>query len=205
MAFPEDPLDLRAEVQIGGVWTDITSRLRTSDPLVASYGMSAEGSRVDPSTCTLMLDNSDGALSPRNPMSPWYGSLGRNIPVRGTVPGTESYLALDGTATGIASTPDAAALDIVGDIDVRVEATADWGSAHVQNLIGKWTATGNQRSWIVQLNNGLLYFWWSADGSATHLASYPFRSSRPGQPSESRWTSTTAQAASPPPSTGLPH
>lgn len=173
MAFPEDPLGLRAEAQIGGVWTDVTSRLRTSDPLVASYGMSAEGSRVDPSTCTLMLDNTDGALSPRNPLSPWYGQLGRNIPVRVTVPLDESYLSLDGTPTGVASTPDTAALDIVGDIDVRVEATADWERVPVQNLLGKWTATGNQRSWILQLNNGNLYFRWSENGTATLFGSYP--------------------------------
>lgn len=171
MAFPEDALDLRAEIQIAGVWTDITSRLKATDPLVASYGMSAEGSRVDPSTCTLRLDNSDGALSPRNPLSPWFGQLGRNTPVRVTVPSGESYLLLDGSPTGIASTPDTAALDIVGDLDLRVEVVGDLYSGPItRNLIGKLDASGGP-TYLLQLSTvGTLRLRW-ATGPAVY-ASY---------------------------------
>ncbi|GGJ82090.1 hypothetical protein GCM10011583_12060 [Streptomyces camponoticapitis] len=166
MAFPEQALDLRAEVQIGGLWTDITSRLRTSDPLVASYGMSAEGTSVDPSTCTLKVDNSDGALSARNPLSPWHGALGRNIPLRVTVPSGESYLALTGTSSDIASAPDHNDLDIVGDLDLRVEITGDlYNQAVTQNLIGKWD-DGPNPSFLLQIStDSQLRLRWS-DASA---------------------------------------
>ncbi|TXL91576.1 hypothetical protein [Streptomyces sp. IB2014 016-6] len=171
MTFPEDPLGLRTELQIGGVWTDITGRTYTRDRITTSQGMSAEGTTCDPSTCNLLLKNSDGALSPRNPMGPWYGQLGRNIPLRVSVPLGESYLDLDGSSTGIASTPDANALDITADIDLRAEITADWAVSGVRNVIGKWNPATNQRSYMLFLEAGLLGIRWSTDGIVNYLSS----------------------------------
>lgn len=48
------------------------------------------------------------------------------------------HLALDGTAGTFASTPDSAVLSITGDIDLRVEATADdWTPVAQQQLVDK--------------------------------------------------------------------
>ncbi|MDX2513831.1 hypothetical protein PV355_01450 [Streptomyces stelliscabiei] len=79
----------------------------------------------------------------------------------------EDFLSLPGASGDYASTPDAAALDIVGDIDIRVRvALADWTPAAESTLIAKYTATGNQRSYALAVTTaGALIFRWSEDGT----------------------------------------
>ncbi|MGW7198449.1 hypothetical protein [Streptomyces chryseus] len=180
MAFPEDPLGTRIELQVGGEWTDVTGDVRLSDIITHGRGRPDQGTRTDPASCSLTLNNLDGKYSPRNPLSPYYGLIGRNSPVRVSVPGPESYLALTGQGADIASTPDAAALDITGDLDVRVELSADLGEVNTQILIGKWVTTGGQRSWMLHVNGGDLWLRWSADGASSlaagrSLPSLPYR------------------------------
>lgn len=81
-------------------------------------------------------------------------------------------LVLNGTSPGRAATPDTAALDIVGDIDVRVHvAMNDWTPAGTQTFLSKSTASGSQRSWQFNITTaGALVFIWSADGVATLTA-----------------------------------
>jgi hypothetical protein len=81
------------------------------------------------------------------------------------VPGPESYLSLDGSTTSYARTPDTGALDITGDIDIRVEATADWYASAAQGLIAKWISATNQRSYMLRIENGALWFNWSTTGA----------------------------------------
>ncbi|HEX2657857.1 MAG TPA: hypothetical protein VHU40_06280 [Polyangia bacterium] len=80
----------------------------------------------------------------------------------------EDYLRVTGTSGDYASTPDAASLDIVGDIDLRVKvALDDWTPAAESTLIAKYTATGNQRSYALAVTaTGALIFRWSEDGTA---------------------------------------
>jgi hypothetical protein len=167
MAFPEVPIGLRAELLLGGVRTDITDLVYTRDPITTTAGMSAEGTQVDPSAVSLTLNNKDGRFSPRNPLGPYSGQLGRNTPLQISVPGTESYLSVDGTTAATASTPHVTALGITGDLDVRVEATADWYATRVQNLIGKWSPVTNGRSWLLQIEAGVLFIRFSPDSAAT--------------------------------------
>lgn len=77
-------------------------------------------------------------------------------------------LLLPGASGDYASTPDAVALDIIGDIDLRAEATLDdWTAASDQTLIAKWTNTGNQRSYRLMADTtGALQINWSTDGTA---------------------------------------
>ncbi|MFE4328736.1 hypothetical protein ACFRQM_04555 [Streptomyces sp. NPDC056831] len=173
MAFPETPLGLRGELLIGGAWTDITRDLYTREPIQITYGTASEGAQPDPASCSLLLNNKTGKYSPRNPLSPYYGKLGRNTPVRITVPGPESYLALDGAVTSYARTPNTAALNIAGDIDIRVEVTADWYAAGSQALIGKWISATGQRSYLLRLDNGSLVFNWSVTGASSFIATVP--------------------------------
>ncbi|WP_127201728.1 hypothetical protein [Streptomyces sp. Z26] len=93
MAFPEDPLGVVVELQLGGSWMDITPHVYARDPIKIERGRRDEGSRADPAVCTLTINNRDGRYSPRNPRSPYYGLLGRNSPVRVYVllPGGVSY------------------------------------------------------------------------------------------------------------------
>ncbi|MFB7867002.1 hypothetical protein [Streptomyces sp. NPDC056069] len=170
MVFPQTPLDVRVEAQIGTAWTDITADSYTRSPIGIEVGRSEEAVRTNPSKLGMELNNRSGKYSPRNPRSAYYGLIGRNTPLRVSVKGSESYLALDGTAAATATTPDTAALDITGDIDVRIEAEFDWSALQTQILIGKWDTTGNQRSWMLHMQQGNLTFRWSATGSASSFA-----------------------------------
>ncbi|MBT2379035.1 hypothetical protein J7E90_17175 [Streptomyces sp. ISL-111] len=166
MTFPQTPLDVRTELQIGGVWTDVTGDVYTREPVTITRGAADESSALEASTCELQLNNRDGRYSPRNPLSPYYGLIGRNTPIRVSVPGPESYLQLAGTTTSYARTPDTGVLDITGDIDLRVEATCDWTRGS-QALLGKWDSVANQRSYLLRITDGVLYLNWSVAGSVT--------------------------------------
>lgn len=75
-------------------------------------------------------------------------------------------LLLDGSVGAYASTPDVAALDIVGDIDLRVEFVPTSGTQNTA-LLSKWTTTGNQRSYNLYLGVFRLpTVAWSANGTA---------------------------------------
>jgi len=71
-----------------------------------------------------------------------------------------------------ATVPDSSALDIVGDIDIRCRiAMDDWTPSALMTLFSKWNATGNQRSYALDLNtNGTLSFFWTPDGSTSNSA-----------------------------------
>lgn len=57
-------------------------------------------------------------------------------------------LILTGAAANYASTPDTAAVSVLGDLTLRARvAPGDWTPGAEQSLIGKWTTTGNQRSY----------------------------------------------------------
>lgn len=65
-----------------GVWTDITTDVRQSAGVTITRGRSDEQSQAQPQRMSFTLNNRTGKFSPRNPLSPLYGSVGRNIPVR---------------------------------------------------------------------------------------------------------------------------
>ena len=168
MAFPQTPLDVDVELQLGGVWTDITSDVYLRDPIAITRGRADEGARVDPGKCALVLNNRAGTYTPRNPIGPYYGLIGRNTPVRVSVNTGPSYLDLPGTALARATTPDAAALHITGDIDVRLDLTTGqlWTQAGSYELMSRYDNTvGNQRSWRLEMNTGVLAFSWTTDGT----------------------------------------
>ncbi|WP_431897934.1 hypothetical protein [Nonomuraea sp. bgisy101] len=170
MAFPQTPLPLTVELNVG-TWTNITTlgHVYRRDQVDITRGRSDESGQVDRSTLTATINNRDGRYSPRNPTGPHYGLLGRNTPIRASLAGSSSYLALDGTTLMRITTPDHASLDITGDIDIRVDCTlGNWRSS--QDLAGKYDIVGNQRSWAFYLyadNSGKLGYTWSATGTAT--------------------------------------
>jgi len=169
----------RVEIQVGGSWVDITDRVYTRDPITITRGKSAEGAEVDPASLTLTLNNRGGEFSPRNPLSPYYGLLGRNTPIRVYMPGGDVTLISEGASGERATCPDSSALSITTAIDVRVDMWAeDWHAAG--NLIGKYSNVGDERSWAIHMEAGGLPTWfWSDDGtlarrlSATSNAALP--------------------------------
>lgn len=155
------------ELKVGSTWTDITGYVRYQDMIEIQRGRSAESSQTDTSTCSMTLDNRDGRFSPRNPSGAYYGSIGRNTPIRVSLDGGLPYLNIPGQDGDRFATPDTAALDIVGDIDVRIELFfLDWNMGSKVELIGKYLPTGNQRSWRLALDTGgFPELTWTADGS----------------------------------------
>ncbi|WP_329423981.1 hypothetical protein [Streptomyces sp. NBC_01268] len=164
--------DARVELQIAGAWTDVTDYVVQSTGVQLSRGRSDEGRIVDPGSGALTLLSPNGLFSNRNPNSPYFGNLPRNTPIRDSTAGaTPSLLVPDGVA-GRASTPDTAALDITGDIDVRVDVAPAlwWGVGNGYELIGKYVTTGDQRSWrLMVTGEGELLFTWSPTGTSTIL------------------------------------
>lgn len=175
MAFPATVLPIRAELDLAGTatyTTDITADVYQRADITINRGRPDEASVIQPSDCSMTLDNRVGNYSLRNPAGAYYGQIGRNTPLRVSVDSAVSWLVINaetGTtpvAGTYVSTPDAAALDLVGDVDLRFDADLDSWSESME-LISKWTTTGNQRSYALSLDStGLLRLWHSTDGTA---------------------------------------
>lgn len=180
MAFPQTPLPIAVEISLdGSTWTDITSDVRSDSQIRITRGRSNWASSVEAGQCSFALSNTDGKYSPRNPTGPYYGQIGRNTPVRVSVKTGSVALSLPGTDTDYATTPDTAALDITGDLDVRFDATLlNWYLADtalsannesvLTELVGKYNVGTNQASWVLYTQNGHLQFAWTTDGIDGH-------------------------------------
>jgi hypothetical protein len=158
--------DPRTELKIGGQWIDVTEDVRHSEDITITRGVRGESSQAEAAQCSLTLNNRHGKYSPRQPASPYFGQLGRNTPLRVSLPYASSYLWIKpGDDTSQATAPDAAALGITGDIDIRVEVDAEHWFAG--DLAAKFRTASNQRSWWFGVEDGRLVWTWSANGSTT--------------------------------------
>lgn len=167
-AFPLSSLDVRTELQLGGVWTDISSLYYTRTDLVITRGHSDETSTVTPQTAAMELNNRDGQLSPRNPSGAFYGLLGKNTPLRISLPDPVCALRLEQDSTSYASCPDRPSLGITGDIDVRLDMRlTSYGQL---TLATKWLSA-TSRAWALRLNpDGTLVFEFVDNTSSDHVA-----------------------------------
>lgn len=166
MAVP----DVAVYLQIAGNWVDVTDAVRKTDGIRHARGRRSEGARVDASSTTLTLDDPAGTYNSRNPRSPYYGQLGRNTPIRYTVGGAAVALVIPPGEIARCHTADAPALDITGDIDIRVDMTpSSWTGARGDfgwEVLGK--AGSSQGSyWMFIQSEGLISFVWSSTGSDT--------------------------------------
>lgn len=143
------------ELFYSGVWNDHTSDVRAANRVQIR--------RKRPAELRLAFNNHDSKYSPRNPESPLYGLIARNTPIRVSV--LMPALVLPGTSGNYASTPDNAALDITGDLDIRIGVTlTDWTPAAQAGILAKWnTADASYR--LTVETSGLLRLAWSADGT----------------------------------------
>jgi len=90
---------------------------------------------------------------------------------RGETPTVEGVV-LYGTSGNYLSSPDAAALDIVGDITLIARIAADdWSPSTTMEIVNKWFTTTNQRSYRLFLNtDGTISLSHSTTGSDTITA-----------------------------------
>lgn len=167
-------IEVKLDLTGDGVFdTDITSYVLARDGsngLDIRRGGSPEGGLSDPGTCDFQLNNRDGRFSPRNPNGPYFGQIGRNTLMQVGVKGGDTYLHTLNTSSQGASTPDSAGLSIVGDIDIRFDATLEnWFAAGgfdgTAELCGKGNFAAGQRAWILMIRDDLVRFEWSADGT----------------------------------------
>lgn len=90
MGFPQSVLPVSVLIAPGSdpvdpaTWAfeDITDDVRVKDGIHIDAGRPDEAGHVDPSKCSLTIDNRDGRYSPRNPLGPWYGRLRKNTPLQ---------------------------------------------------------------------------------------------------------------------------
>lgn len=160
-------IDLRAEINVGG-WTDISTlayqREGTSPPVSYSRGRPDETPQATPVSGTWQLNNRSGNFSPKNPLGSWYGLLGRNTPARWSVPAIGNYLRLEDMASS-AACGAAAALDITGDTDIRIDLMATGCGPYGTMLAAKGSSSAV--SWALSLNPDLTpSLLWSANGTA---------------------------------------
>jgi hypothetical protein len=166
MAFPQSIIDVQVELDLAGTWTAITGYVK--QPIVITRGRPDEATQANPGSAPMMWNNGDGRFTARLATGPYYGLLGRNTPVRVSIPDPVTYLRLENDSDSYATTPDSAGLSITGDTDIRLDMNlSNWAGC---TLAQKWTA-GGQQSWLLQLNaDGTLTFFWSTTGSDTLTA-----------------------------------
>lgn len=166
------------ELDINGTWTDITSDVQYEEGISITRGQSGEASSPDVSRLSLTLDNRTGNYSPRNPAGSYFGSIGRNTPIRvakahGTVNWSNDGLfnrhdRLVNWSYDRFHTVDKTSLLIAADIDVRVDVEPrSWNDT--QFLMGKWSTDSSLaglRQWaFVITTDGKLALKWSTDGT----------------------------------------
>ncbi len=185
MAFPADVLGTTVQMQIDGVWTDVVrhdaeTRILDSDGVSIVRAQGGLEPKTKSGTCTWKWKDPNGIYNNENPRSPYYNLLPRNTPVRVYVPReTNSMLIVDQNDAARAWTADKAALDITGDIDIRMDFEprrwTRWasGTNKIMLLCSKYSTSGSQRGWYVRFGepmtaNGLgsLVFVWSTDGTS---------------------------------------
>lgn len=84
--------EVYTELYIDDTWVDISTDVQVRDnngQVSVKRGKANEASNVEPSTCDFELNNRGGQYSPRNPLSDYFGLLGRNTPVRTGLRDTE--------------------------------------------------------------------------------------------------------------------
>lgn len=79
------PLSIVTELYLGGAWVDVSTDVYGRDDLGISRGSSDWSPDLQPGRCRLTLENKAAKYSPFNAIGPYYGLLGRNIPLRVTV------------------------------------------------------------------------------------------------------------------------
>lgn len=136
------------------VWTDITSRVDVKEQgIVINRGAADELAEIQTGTCSLLLDNADGALSPGVATSPYYPNVRRGVPLRAAVTTATPR-------TGVAPYPMAMLCDDfedgvintglwpgtfgnVSEVGSRVRISLDPGSTASLQSAREWTLAGS--------------------------------------------------------------
>lgn len=139
------------EAYLGGQWQNLTDAgdVLVRDRLSIRRGLADESARVSRSSASFSLRNTLGKYSARNPLSPYFGQLGRNTPLRigddrlldtfartvvdgwGTTSDGQGVWSLSGTASAFDVT--ASVGTIVSSASKRIATTSTYGD--VETLV----------------------------------------------------------------------
>lgn len=163
-AFPYSPLPIGVELTISTGQHDITDDVDRAGWSI-TRGRSDEASQVGPCSFKFKVRNPTGTYSPRNPSSPLYGEIGRNTPVLGYVELGAARAVQSAAAVDYWYTADKAALDVTGDIDIRVDlrptswrpASSSWIGVLKTGAYGLYVTT-----------DGYLHLLWNDAGAVQH-------------------------------------
>lgn len=161
-------IDARVELYYLDQWNDISADVDMRSPIDVSYGQADEHSDSVATQLSLQLYNNDRKYGPEDPRSELFGQIGLSTPLRARIGDPQPYLSLPGLDDTYAFTPDAAALDIIGDLDARIEVTPDtWRPAVTMVLSGKYLFSGSDnRSYAFLLTDaGQPQLLWTTDGT----------------------------------------
>lgn len=185
MTFPDTPRPMVYELQVGATdWANITPYVHSLRQVTTlTRGVPGEYSQSSPAESNFSINNANGLFSPRNPVyngaaAPLYGKIGKNTPVRWGIGDGIIGMVTTGTtnSSGNAWTVDKAALDITGDMDVRVDLelrtpqpdddwTADSWTTGSFDLASKYDGADTSRSWSFVVTAGKLRLYWFTAGT----------------------------------------
>lgn len=162
--FPRRPLDLDCELLLGTTWTStrqwLYQRAGDSPPVTITRGRPDETTQANPAAANWEWNNRDGRFSPKNPLSPYYGLLGRNTAVRFSVPAEETYLRLENDAADRAYVNDSPALRITGSMEIRMALRlSDWRGCV---LAARYDASQPSWYWVLNDDATMTFGWWDA-------------------------------------------
>jgi len=165
MSFPDSPLDLRTELLLNSVWTNV-SDYTEHGPIAIGRGHPDESTTVSPSTLAVTLTDNDGRFATVNPLSPYYPYLMRNVQARVSIPSQVNYLRMEADNASWISTPSSAPLNVAGDLELQVDVKAAYNtSGKAIPLINKWLGA-SEFSWWAEIGlPGTVNFFRSLSGS----------------------------------------
>lgn len=176
MTGPVDgAIDARVEWFYDGDWQDVSDDVDMRSEITVTYGQPDEHGETESTDINMLMRNENAQCAPEDPTGERFGKIGRGTLMRVRIgdPQPVGELALPALEGAYASTPDTAALDITGDIDIRLGIEpATWRPGLLNVLAAKYFSTDGNRSWVVyRLADGTLRLRWSSDGITTTTVS----------------------------------
>lgn len=143
-----------------GTWINISGYRLDRSPITITRGKSEGDDKAAPANATgVMLKNTDGLFSLRNPKSPLFGLIKRNTPIRISRGNGTSGLVVSGN--GRMECNDSAALSSAGDLDLRVDLQplpgGNWATSSF-DVASKFDFVVNSLGWSAMLILGKIRF-----------------------------------------------
>lgn len=164
-------IDWHVDLYYDDQWNEITEDVLVTDSLQISRGRSDYESDIPPSEASFVLKNTDGKYSPKNPLSPLYGKIGRNQPTRVRVGKPDRYWRFVGD--GALTTADTAGEFSPQATNLRLEFEIKpntWRPTQPRLILAKGTndPAWSGVSWFVRLApTGEIEFLWYRHGANT--------------------------------------